>query len=816
MAGPYDRFSDEELERIARGQVSTSQNMPTVTPLPQTPSGIREEARLRLAQEAAVRQAENDAARIDLARQAEARQQAEYERRMLGVGRKPLREGDAQKLTDDVEIVDALQRSLNGFQDGYSGFGAGIENTAQGYVNVGTPGQRDWWASFRSTDNIIRNKLFGASLTDGEKSAYNETTITPGMNAAEIKKNLQTRLNIAQKAAQRRYNRLNAAGYNPEEVNAVVGEVDLGLPARKPAAAGADTQSVPLPPEMQREHAEWIAARQGNIDPLEYSAFRQQLDTKYGFGSQPDEYERYIRDNQGKASTKPIAEPTAPLTSLDALRNSAVTNPVGGFAADAFNMGGFGLPEAMAGDQYAALRDEYPVATTLGQVAGAIGGTGMVGRAGKAGMDAITRGAPRLGQQLARTNPFARNLATDAAYSGIYGANTGQDPLASAAWGAGGSAFGQGAGKLASAAVRGASVSPVVQKMREAGIPLTVGQTLGGIPKAIEDKLTSVPGLGDMLRNRRIEGLQGLNKAAFREAGAPIGFTPSDIGKEGLQELFDASGRAYSDATSGVNAPLDAKAMSDLAMARAMGQRMPPNMQAGYEKVMQNYIDPVTDAGTMSGDLYQQTNRALKGHKGKPPGDAFEQEWKDAISVNQDALRGAMERGGGQRTVDGLNAADATYRSAKTLEDAILDRAAGGSQSGESFVATPNQLQRAGRKSQKKYPGPRPFETLADAAQDVLPSQIPDSGTAGRVAAMTVGGGLLGGGAGYIGGGDLETAAQGAALAGLLASGGTRTAQDLGIASLTKRPEIMRQIGREIERRRGLIGSGSLPFFIVQ
>lgn len=150
---------------------------------------------------------------------------------------KMLPEGSAQKLTDDVDQVDALSRALNGFNDDYAGsMFSSAESLLQGWNSeIGTPGQRNWWADFRSSDNIIRNKLFGASLTPAEQAAYDRTTITPSMDPKTIRENLQKRLGIVQKAAQRRYNRLTAAGYNPEEINAVVGEVPIfGEPAAPP------------------------------------------------------------------------------------------------------------------------------------------------------------------------------------------------------------------------------------------------------------------------------------------------------------------------------------------------------------------------------------------------------------------------------------------------------------------------------------------------------------------------------------------------------------------------------------------------------
>ena len=155
-------------------------------------------------------------------------------------------EGAANKLTEDVGQVEALTRALGGFQDDFAGsFLTGAESALQGAgldFGMATPGQRNWWADFNSTDNIIRNKLFGSTLTDGEKAAYLATTIAPYTDPQIIKENLQKRLDIIKKATERRYNRYIAAGYNPAEVEATVGDVDFRiLPQEVPADAGAAT-----------------------------------------------------------------------------------------------------------------------------------------------------------------------------------------------------------------------------------------------------------------------------------------------------------------------------------------------------------------------------------------------------------------------------------------------------------------------------------------------------------------------------------------------------------------------------------------------
>ena len=148
------------------------------------------------------------------------------------------------------------------------------------------------------------------------------------------------------------------------------------------------------------------------------------------------------------------------------------------------------------------------------------------------------------------------------------------------------------------------------------------------------------------------------------------------------------------------------------------------------------------------------------------------------------------------------------------------NRAAGGSESGTPFVFTPSQLQRAGMKTQGRFPGARPFAELSDAGQAVLPSRIPNSGTADRAAQLLLPGAILGGGGiGALAGGDVQGAGTGAGLstAAMLALlvGGTKVGQKVIQRAVIDRPASAKMLGRAIRDKRGLFGSASLPLLIA-
>jgi hypothetical protein len=165
-----------------------------------------------------------------------------------------------------VSALGDLERALNGFKPDYAGAGSGIESWAQGIAGVGTPGQRDWWADFKRTDNITRNILFGASLSGGEKAAYAETTITPNMKPDEVKRNLERRLQIARNVLRRKREFLVANGYNEQAINALDGG-QFAEQARQPAQMAFGDQQpeeVPLPrltPEQEQEYQQLLLSK---------------------------------------------------------------------------------------------------------------------------------------------------------------------------------------------------------------------------------------------------------------------------------------------------------------------------------------------------------------------------------------------------------------------------------------------------------------------------------------------------------------------------------------------------------------------------
>lgn len=201
----------------------------------------------------------------------------------------------------------------------------------------------------------------------------------------------------------------------------------LGVAPQGAAGGGATQQSVPLPPEMQAEMQAWFADNP-ELDPGKYAAFRNALNTKYGFGTNPEEelrgWAETARTNRAKGVPIPTQIPpaTTPLEGFDAIRNEVAASAPGAFAAGALNAGGFGIPQLLAGDQYAAMRDLNPGSAIGGEILGGITGTMLGGGV----LNQVSR-AGGLSPTAARV--LSNPLTADVGYGSIYGATTADDPL---------------------------------------------------------------------------------------------------------------------------------------------------------------------------------------------------------------------------------------------------------------------------------------------------------------------------------------------------------------------------------------------------
>jgi len=480
------------------------------------------------------------------------------------------------------------------------------------------------------------------------------------------------------------------------------------------------------------------------------------------------------------------------ISAADALSAGTLDNIAGG--------------NAKLAEEYAA--QKFPGATLAGQVTGGALAAG----AGELGLARLGVGAGRAA------------LGGDALYGAAYGAGSTDDGsrlLGAVGGGVGGLAGGI-AGRAAARGIGGALTgvqNADVRGLRAAGVPLTAGQALGGVAKGVEDRLSGVPVLGNVVNARRLEGMQGFNRAAFDEALAPIGANTGGVtGEAGIDAAQTATRQGYDQALTGVNVQRDPQFTGEYNRALATGAQVPrvgPEFQAWAQADLDPLVaQPAFDGRTVQ-DFIQQTRGADFGS------DAMGNLVGRSVTGAEDAMRGLVQRQS-PGTLPALGRADQAYRQTQVLKDAV-NRARNGTRVGETGTFAPSQLSDAAAANAKKFGNSQgttrqPFFDLSRAGQAVLPNAVPDSGTAGRLLtqqALAAGGlGVLGGGAGYAGGGEDGAQAVGAgglALGAILAAGGSRTGQRAITRALLDRPDALVQLGNQVQRRARIGGLFGAP-----
>lgn len=460
-----------------------------------------------------------------------------------------------------------------------------------------------------------------------------------------------------------------------------------------------------------------------------------------------------------------------------------------------------------------------PTASMLGTIAGstiAAGGAelGLGAAAARAGMGAspwVARGA-------------------DALYGAVSGAGSADGEGDSRLLGAAvGGVAGLGGGMAGRAAARGAGNlltgvrDPYVQGLRRAEVPMSVGQAvsqsglLGAGIKRMEDLTTGIPGVGTVVNAGRTNSMQGFNRAAFNEGLAPIGErTGGVIQEQGIDLAQDATTRGYRSALDNVDVTPEPQFRTEYDTSVATGGAVPrvgPEFAAYEQANMAPLVNQPSFDGNTIQDFIQQTRGADFGS------DAMGNLVGKSVTGAENAMRGLVGRQAPD-VLPKLSKADQAYRQVQILRDAV-NRARGGTMSGETGVFTPSQLADATAANAKKYGGTQgttrqPFFDLARAGQAVLPSKVGDSGSAGRLlmqgALGTAGVGAVGGGyaangtegAGYGAGGAL-------ALGALLAAGGSKTAQKAAVKMLLDRPDALIKAGNKIKGRAQIGGIFGAP-----
>ena len=256
-----------------------------------------------------------------------------------------------------------------------------------------------------------------------------------------------------------------------------------------------------------------------------------------------------------------------------------------------------------------------------------------------------------------------------------------------AAMGGIGGAAGAKASQLFSKAAP-AAVSPNVRTLTDEGIVLTPGQNAGGVIKAMEDKATSIPIVGDVINAARKRGLTEFNAAAIERAKLP-GMQVDGVGTGAVQDLRQGLGQAYDDVLSRSSAnALETDFVNKMASLRSMVSSLPAKEQKAFDAIIEREIGGrMAPNGMVNAENLQAVKSGLgtEAQNFATSTDAYQRQLGQALKQADQEFRDLVTRANPQNATE-LAAIDKAYANFKRIQ-----RAAAGVGT-EDGVFTPAQL----------------------------------------------------------------------------------------------------------------------------
>ncbi len=298
---------------------------------------------------------------------------------------------------------------------------------------------------------------------------------------------------------------------------------------------------------------------------------------------------------------------------------------------------------------------EHPAAAAVGEIGGAVG----AGVAGGAGLGRLLGYTPGFVGSVLRGGAAAAPMGAVDATGRIEGPATVGDYAGEAVKGgvtAGltGAAVG-GLGNIAGNMI-GPIATDAARRLDARNIRLTPGEVVGphGAIGRMENTLASVPLIGDMVRARAREGVEDLNREAYRTTLEPLGqryiqqfnrLAPN-VGNESVDEVSDILGRRYDRVVPRMQAVVDQPLEAEV---RRIASTLPQAVVPEYRDAVERLIDRVMDTqtGHIPGERLQQSLRSLRDTADRlrrSTASPYHPELGDALNATRDALEANMAR----------------------------------------------------------------------------------------------------------------------------------------------------------------------------
>lgn len=394
-----------------------------------------------------------------------------------------------------------------------------------------------------------------------------------------------------------------------------------------------------------------------------------------------------------------------------------------------------------------AFAKSNPVQSMAGEIIGSIPtGNALLKAPGMLGM-----------ARLAPKSLVARAAVTGGTQGALYGLGTANEgervkgAVTGGMFGAGSGALLQAGGNaLARKAAEKVANPSKARILANAGVRLTPGDVLGGGFKRTEDALTSVPGAGDMIRARKIDGIKSFDRSVGNRVLSEIGqkVEPGLTGRALMADVSDKVSAVYQRALEPVTVVPDATFVAN-AYASRKATSMTPELTAELDAVLKNTVGPALGK-TMTGPEWKVVDSdlatAIRDSQG---GKASNKYLVDALKAVRKEWQGLLERTDASAFAQVKSADNATANLIRMRKAAS---STGTAARDELFTGADLNRAVAAGESRNYGTGDALMQDLSDAAQAVLPQTVPDSGTAFRslVQALT-GAGIGSAGAGAVG-----------------------------------------------------------------
>lgn len=272
-----------------------------------------------------------------------------------------------------------------------------------------------------------------------------------------------------------------------------------------------------------------------------------------------------------------------------------------------------------------------------------------------------------------------------------------------------------------------------VQNLMAEGVTPTIGQAAGGTTQRIEEGLTSVPVLGDVIKNAQRRAVETMNKAAINRTLNPIGESlpkTVNIGNEAVAYAGDKLSQAYDDLLPKLNLQGDSQLAYDVnAVLMKHAQTLP---EQEVKQLANLTKDPrftqLLNGQNISGESMKELDSVLS-HQGRAFGSSnnpYHQFLGDAIGELQGTVRNFVQRTNPNYSneLSGINKGWANL--------VRVEKAAANAKEGVFTGAGLRSAVKATDQSVRKRAfarGQSLMQDLANPAEAVLGSKVPDSGT---------------------------------------------------------------------------------------